>query len=298
MKSGPGFLVLFGAFLVLVMAACLPERKSGSEEQEESGGSATERVLGESYVLEVREEDYPVGYTMVTTMTMDAKDLDTEVKVGTNVMKGTTTRTLRSKVVTQVLGKDLRRVTVQMETSKEESTLVGGESGEAATKGVLVGQYVLVERREGVWKARLESGKEASAEEQATMDLYADGFNEEAEKPLEEVRRIGEEWEEDAKAFGEGRTKLRFDRLEKYQGQQCAVVVGTVKARQGTPDGGVYEIEAKIRSYRSLKYHEELYAEVAGTMTATSYPQLGVQAVMKGAVKIAVTTKITVPEGR
>ncbi|MDA0767486.1 MAG: hypothetical protein O3A87_04925 [Verrucomicrobia bacterium] len=71
MKSSPGFLVLFGA--LLVMAASLPERRSESDEQEGGGESATETVLGESDALEVGEENTPVGFTMVTTKSTAAE---------------------------------------------------------------------------------------------------------------------------------------------------------------------------------------------------------------------------------
>jgi|GEM_PF-2186518 len=73
MKSSLGFLVLFGAILVLVMAASLPERKSGSDAQEGRAESAMETVMGESEAFDMAEEETSMGFTMVTTKITEAE---------------------------------------------------------------------------------------------------------------------------------------------------------------------------------------------------------------------------------
>lgn len=269
----------------------LKEAVSGSESEEVS----EEKELGEAYVFAVREPEYAKGFTITSTTRMLAPDVEAEVKVGQKTVEGTMVMTVASRSVVQVLSKDLGRLTVQLEKSTHEFRMTGGPTNSEVTKGPLVGQYVLLEKTDGVWAARFESGKAPNAEERKAMDVWVASMNEVSEGPEKEVRRIGEEWEEDTELLGMGKAQLRFERIEDYQGLRCAVIVGTVKFSEKTPDGGNHVFEGTVRTYRSLDHYQDLYSEMNGVVTGTAYPQLGLTVRMNGPFKLTTTTVLSNP---
>ena len=290
MNFGPWFAAVLLCVSLLLGTSCdrIKEAVGGSG----SGGGDGERELGEAYVLEKRDPEYLRGFTITRTMKMSAPNSLATVTVGKNSAEGTSIRSGVNHTVVQVLGKDRRRVTVQIDKVSNEFRMTGGPTNRDEKKGPLVGQYVLLERTNGVWAARFESGKKANAVERAALDELEKTENAGAE---DEVRRLGEEWEEDTEAFGVGTARLRFDRLEDYQGLRCAVVLGTVHLVSETPDGGKVTIEGKVRSYRSLEFYQELYAEIDGTVSGTAYPQFGMTVEMKGPIKITSTAALSNP---
>ena len=178
----------------------------------------------------------------------------------------------------QSLGKGVLRLTVQ----RDEKT-TSHQFGETTTKpksveGPLIRKFVLLERSGTRWKGRFESGRTPSAAEQAAIDEFESRL-ESAGTSYDRIEaRPGDEWEAEAskiqwlKGTG-GKVRIRFDRIERFRDEECAVLVGTLDFDGESESGGNTRrlvMKASFTSYRSLERYIDLEAVIEGTMKTAS----------------------------
>ena len=75
-----------------------------------------------------------------------------------------------------------------------------------------------------------------------------------------------------------------FDRVEEFEGHQCAVLVGTMKV-VGTPEnaeGLELKMTASVTTYRALEYLEDLKMTIEGEMIISGSPNEGVTLTIRG----------------
>jgi len=277
----------FWALLTFILSSCREVTESAEELGEE---------LGERYLVEKGDEELPVGWTSVTHLKMEGKNLPTEVKIGARRLEGVANTERTFQMVLQILGKDKSRVTIQKEEEVYEVRVGALSKLPVRTTGVLVGRHIIQEKKDGVLSLRFESGDPPTARQSEVLEERRASLQEITVTSGDTYRRIGEKWEEESALFGKGVIQYRFDRVEIYQGQQCAVFVGTIEILEKGPDGSQTKITGSVRDFRSLVVYHSLYQEVIGSLEMTSYPEVGKTVTMRGPVKMTSTVVVTVPE--
>jgi hypothetical protein len=146
-------------------------------------------------------------------------------------------------------------------------------------KGDLEGEIVSTERtKDGKWKHSLIDGK-PNDEQKKALDQRDGPENTDDIYPAEAVK-IGHAWEVDAakiksltgNSFTDvsGKMKLKFLRVEKLGGEECAVIEtqGTMKGKMKGDDVEQANAELKIKSlgWLSLKTGIEVKSQFEGTM--------------------------------
>ena len=162
---------------------------------------------------------------------------------------------------------------------------------------------------DGKWVPTLDSGEELSEEELEKTESIVRQLSGEEEIGLHgaEPRKIGDEWDVDPRdipGFGDeanlgGSFKLKFDRVEEYAGQKCAVLTGRMEV-SGSPEEGdgkelTISLTASVTQYRSLEHLEDLKLVIEGEMAMTGAPQPGMSLTVRGPLKMTSTTTLTLP---
>ena len=163
---------------------------------------------------------------------------------------------------------------IKDETKTEET--VGGNTTTDEDVDDLAGAVVLSEKHDGKWTHSLVDAAPTDKQKKALHDL--DGWDDEDYIP-QGKQPIGRSWEVDAthlkKIMGgglkslSGTGKSSFVRLEKYDGELCAVVESDMHVK-GAPDtsvgDGLMEMDLKSVEYRSLRLGHAIKATLDGTM--------------------------------
>ena len=285
-----------GGVAILVVALFLPGCREGSMSLPFLGGS------GEEHVLAVKDPAYPVGWTSTTTRVLEVPEMEVEQVLKGKTTTGSGSLNERSQEIVQVLGQDRRRLTIQYDTTNLKHRLGGEKQVEAVTKGPLVRNFILLERAGDEWRGTLESGVRPHGKQKKSLASMVGRLNFADRLFGYEPKRVGAKWKvsyEEENGRYEERYKLRFDRVEQFQGQQCAVITGTVKIKDHSGSDGTLaktEADAEITIYRSLEYYITLRTELAGDYTKTLFPRSGARIAMTGPMKVVETAELKVPQ--
>ncbi len=251
------------------------------------------------------------GLAIVRKTTMNINDADVSVTVmGTKIdLKQTLVIVNEDEdEVLEVKGRDVVKMKTKIvkDTVNTISDINGAEMKEDKT-GELEGETVIAEKgKDGKWKNALEDGKPTD-EQKKELDKREGPENDDELFPEEKVK-VGHAWTVDAakmksltgNSFTDvtGKMKQKFLKLEKVDGEECAVIetTGTLKGKlkddHGTPD---VEMTLTATGWRNLKTGLEVKGKVTGTIKIEGKLKMGdddVEMKLEGKVEGSGTAKL------
>jgi hypothetical protein len=251
------------------------------------------------------------GQVFVSKMKLKIKDADTTVKIMGQSLKLKMTMDMIGEEEQKVLAVDGRNVTkCQSKIIKERADITTDLDGKTMTQPTeLEGEIVISERiGENKWKHSLVDTKPTDKQKKE-LDNRNGIENDDELYPAEKVK-VGHEWKVEAKAltklFGnsftdiKGELKQKFVKVEKIDGEDCAVVesAGTVKGKMKDEDGNPtldVEMDLKATAWRSLKTGVEVKGKFDGKMKMAGklkMEDLTVDITMSGPMSGETTTKL------
>ncbi len=230
------------------------------------------------------------GLTIVRTETMKIKDADVTVTVmGMNIDLVQTLDAVSEEEieVLEVKGREIVKVKTNLvkELVNTVSSVNGNEMKEDKTS-VLQGERIIAEKgKDGKWKSSLEDGK--PTDEQTKELAKREGLDSDDEVFPEAKVKVGHAWKVDASKIksltgstisdASGEMKLKFVKVEKIDGEECAVIEisGTIKGKM--KEDGAPDLEMAITStgWRSLKTGLEVKSTFTGTMKIDGTIKMG-----------------------
>ena len=180
--------------------------------------------------------------------------------------------------ILEVKGREVVKMkTKVVKDSTESVSDLGGTETKDDKTGDLEGETVITTKgKDGKWKNTLLDGK-PSPEQKKELDTREGPENDDELFPEEKVA-VGHTWTVDASKMKSltgpsftdvsGKMKQKFVKLEKVDGEECAVIetTGTFKGKMKDDDGNPdVEMTVKATGWRNLKTG----LEVKGTLTGT-----------------------------
>ena len=221
------------------------------------------------------------GLKLSRKSAMNIKDADVKVKImgmTIDLKQNLTIENEDEDEVLEVKGREVTKAktTVRKDRVKTVSDVNGTEMKEDKT-GALEGESVVAELgKNGKWKNTLEDGK--PNDDQKKELAKREGPQSDDDLFPEEKVKVGHAWTVDAaKAKSltggsmtdvSGKLKQKFLKVEKVDGEECAVIetTGTLKGKmkeEGNPD---VEMTVKAIGWRNLKTGVEVKATISGTI--------------------------------
>ncbi len=230
------------------------------------------------------------GLTVTRTSEMKIKDADVTVTVmGMKIDLKQTLDIVGEEVdeVLEVKGREIvkAKTTLTKETVNTTSSINGNEMKEDKTS-VLQGERIIAEKgKDGKWKNALEDGK--PSDEQKKELAKREGPDSDDDVFPEGKVKVGHAWKVDASKIKSvtggtisepsGEMKLKFLKVEKVDGDECAVIEisGTIKGKM--KEDGAPDLEMAITStgWRSLKTGLEVKSTITGTMKIEGTIKMG-----------------------
>ncbi len=190
--------------------------------------------------------------------------------------------------VLEVKGREIVKLkTKVVKDSVSTASDIGGQEMKEDKTGDLEGETVIAARgKDGKWKHTLEDGK--PSDEQKKDLAKREGPENDDELFPEEKVAVGHTWTVDASKMKSltgpsftdvsGKMKQKFAKLEKVDGEECAVIetTGTFKGKMkddnGTPD---VELTIKATGWRNLKTGIEVKGTIEGTIKVEGKLKMG-----------------------
>ena len=230
------------------------------------------------------------GLAVTHASTMKIKDADVTVTVmGMKIdLKQTLDIVSDEDVeVLEVKGREIvkSKTVITKESVNTTSSINGNEMKEDKTS-VLQGERIIAEKgKDGKWKNALEDGKPTD-EQKKELDKREGPESDDDVFPEGKVK-VGHAWKVDASkiksitggtiAEASGEMKLKFLKVEKIDGDECAVIEirGTIKGKM--KEDGAPDLEMAITStaWRSLKSGIEVKSTITGTMKIEGTIKMG-----------------------
>lgn len=224
------------------------------------------------------------GLAFLTSTTLHIKDADTTLKVMDQSLKMKMSLRMESEEEQKILEVRGRDVTRSQATIRKERAIIKSDFGggmEITQPTDLEGQTIISELvGKGQWKHRL-LDTQPTEKQKKELDNRIGIENDDELYPAEKVP-VGHEWEVSAEAlrkmFGNsvvgitGRVKQKFVKVEKFDGEDCAVVEaqGKIKGKMKNDDGEPtidVEMTLKGTSWRSLRTGVELKSVFSGKIS-------------------------------
>jgi hypothetical protein len=228
------------------------------------------------------------GMVLLDKFKFTMTNADVELDVG-NGMKisgkmDMTTFTEKQETILGVDGRNITKLrTKVIEDSVDRTTTIAGEKQKESENKALKGEIIFSELTKNGWKHSLEDASPSDKQKKELKD-FDNPENDDDMFPAEKVKP-GHAWDIDPKAFkkifgskmteAKGTGKAKFVRIEKFDGEPCAVIEMDVdiKAKLKQEDGDFdVEMKGKIESFRSiaeaidLKYSFKGKAKFAGNV--------------------------------
>jgi hypothetical protein len=278
---------ILGLVVVFGLGSC-GEKESGASGEEGGGDPAPGYVLARPNALP------PVGSKVAVSGLLEFNDAPMVLKRGDESMVGTSSTTTQKMMRYEVVSPTKVKILVERDVDTQKIIVGGSPRTEPPKVSPIQGKALTFELRDGSWVASLDSGDELTEEQKEktesiarllssaeTLEIYGSG-----------PRMIGEKWDADPNnipGLGEdsnftGTFKMFFDRVEEFEGHQCAVLVGTMKV-VGTPEnaeGLELKMTASVTTYRALEYLEDLKMTIEGEMIISGSPNEGVTMTIRG----------------
>jgi hypothetical protein len=296
---------LVGSVMVLGVFACR-DREAGGVAS--TSGWEGDAAITERHVLARPDYRLPDGSVVTVTHNLVLRDATMTLSQGGQKTLGSMSMAAESALRMELVSPEVTRVTVAKDVRSASHTMAGVAQPGEPEHSLLEGRTVTFTRRGGEWVGALESG-EASEEETRKMAALAKHLVDDEAVDLfgTEARAVGESWEVDPKnaaVIGEGadfkgRYRLRFERVEKIDGEDCAVLSGLIDV-SGPPDAenpGAGEIKVVARAifHRSLETFATVWSEIEGELVKAEYPAAGEAAMVRGPLRIVRQTVVVRP---
>lgn len=222
------------------------------------------------------------GQVTVAKTTFAIKDAAVTIKVGGMTIDAKQTLTATGDEEVKALAVKGRQITkAQTKVTREQVetvTAIGGQDVKDNKTGDLEGEVIISERSDdGKWKHSLVDTK-PNAKQKKQLDKRVGPENEDELYP-EGMVKVGHAWTVDASAlqrvFGgaisdlKGKIKMKFVKIEKVDGEDCAVIElegkisGVAKEDEGTLD---VEMDLKATTWRSIKTGVDVKDAAKGTL--------------------------------
>jgi len=246
-------------------------------------GSFASPVVAADDTYDLRGPAPKKGAVLTTKSVLKITDADVVLKVNEQEIKLTQSMTITNEEEETILEvKDREVVKTKAKITKERIktvTTLGGQDMSDEKTGDLEGQILSNERtKDGKWKASLVDG--APTDEQKKDLAKRNGPENDDELYPSDKVAPGHKWEVDAakmksltgNAFTDvsGKMKQKFVKIEKIDGDECAVIetTGTIKGKIKGDDGETPDAELKLTAtgWRSLKTGVEIKAKFEGTI--------------------------------
>lgn len=276
------------------------------------GGAGAARPAAEDEKYDLRGPAPEKGQVFVSKMTLKIKDADTTLKVMGQTVKLKMSMNMIGEEEQKVLAVDGRNVTkCQSKILKERAEITtdfgGGMTMTQPTE--LEGEVVISTRKgENKWDHKLVDNQ-PTEKQKKELDSRNGIENDDELYPAEKVK-VGHTWKVEAKAltklFGnsfadiKGELKQKFLKIEKVDGEECAVVEssglvkGKMKDEDGMPTMDV-EMDLKAKAWRSIKTGIELKGTFEGSMKLAGKQKIDdamVEISLSGPMKGESTTKL------
>ena len=263
-----------------------------------------------SYVLAKKDYVPPVGTVLESSEAMNLKEGKMQMNFQGQPMEGLMSITESASEKVEILAADKIRYTLVKRASQQKMVMMGQAMPAEDKAKSIVGKAIVLTKKEGEWVGALEEGK-ASAQEELEIKSVADQHNNKYKSDHkiygDAPRKVGDEWEVDGSDLMgfddmEGKVKVKFTKVEKLDGVDCAVLDCTFEVK-GSPEDlkGVEEmtVTGKILVHRSIKDLVDVSADFTGTITMTGNmePQPGMKIGMKmnGAMTMKSSSKVIRP---
>jgi hypothetical protein len=247
------------------------------------------------------------GQVVVNTSKMVIKDAEANISVAGQKIPLTMTMTFESQEEVEVLEVDGRQITKVKEKVIKEGVNVKanafGQENDENKPGDLEGETVVGERtKDGKWKYKLVDAKPTD-EQEKELKRKQGPENDDDLFPAEKVA-VGHKWEVDAAKLKsltgntmtdvKGKMKQTFQKVEKVDGEECAVIETTgkltakmVPEEDGDPAPDVV-MEVKATGWKSLKTGLEVKAAFEGKIKIEGKQKaqgMEVEIAMEGPIK-------------
>jgi len=199
-------------------------------------------------------------------------------------------------------------VEVKKNSSSGGMTMMGQKQPIKEELEPLHGQTVILTKADGTWTGKLKEG-EATDEQKKRIAKIAKNYNgagNDAQIYGKTPRKIGDTWNVDPSkidSFGadgedlEGTFKVTFKGIEKFQGEDCAVLVADIDVTGPTGDGDAkMNLKGKARILRSLKNLVDLENKMEGKMKMSGTINQGAGTMkMEGPMIMSAKTLVKAP---
>jgi hypothetical protein len=276
-------------------------KKQPAAATETSAEAPAETPAETAVVLAKRGNLPPVGTLVTTQSSMTMEDAAMIVKAGPQEMEGTATQKGSGNETVEVLAADKLRRLVISKKNEGSMSINGNEQPNPSKSDPLVGEPVLLERKDGTWTASLESGAAPGVEQRKGLDKMVEELERDSDFQMygDTPRKPGDRWDVDPSKlmnFGDaeevtGTYTVEFVAKEDFLGTPCAVLKATFDIKGKIGDGKnspamdmAYKGEAISR--RSLAGLIDLGVEVDGIMTVSGSPAPNVEIEIEGPAQI------------
>lgn len=248
----------------------------------------------------------PVGKLVTKVSKMDMEDAVMKVQAGPQQIEGTASQASSGKETIETLSPDRVRRHVISKKGGGKMTVNGNVQPTGDKTDALEGHPVILERKDGVWTAALESGAEPGAEQRKSLDRMVVEIARSSDFEMygDTPRKVGDKWEVDPSKltnFGEaenmsGTYSMELTAIEDFQGTKCAVVrtsfdiKGKTPGAEGSPPMDM-NFKGTAVTKRSIADQLDLDVEVNGTMKVVGSPAENVKIDVEGPARI--TEKVT-----
>lgn len=272
MRSFP-FLCL--SVVALAIVSCGEKKNAASSPGETEPDSGPQ-----GYVLYDVDFTPKVGRIYSDQVHMEMKGGKVTVTAGGREMEGTlnTVETYESTI--ESLEGGAKRETKTSQSGSNQMVIAGNPAPDEWQASPLLNHAVILTKKDGTWSGRLEQGS-PTAEQQEEIDSLVKSENQNGDKRMygTEARQIGDTWTADLTGLdflgemknGAGEATLTLDKVEEYQGQQCAFLTAKMKIAGEHPDldegmEGQMSFTADLQIIRSLDQQVDLKGDLEGQM--------------------------------
>ena len=247
-----------------------------------SGAWSKPAVAQDDKTYDLRGPAPKKGQVFLSTMTLKIKNADTTLKVMGQTLNLKMTMDMVGEEEQKVLAVEGRNVTkCQSKILKEQAEISTNLNDDKKVEPTALEGKIIISTRVGdnKWKHSLVDDK-PTEKQKKELDNRNGIENDDDLYPAEKVK-VGHTWTVEAKAltklFGnsftdiKGQLKQKFLKVEKVEGEECAVVesAGRVKGKMKDDDGKPtldVEMDLKATAWRSIKTGVELKGTFSGTI--------------------------------
>ena len=274
----------------------------GGEDSNESGENE-EVKKGPSFVLAKKDAVLPVGTKVAVSGKFLIEDVQLSIRDSRQLEVGSYWSTREKTMQYEVVAPS--KLNVKVESSLEKVRVLRKDQplSEESKNGSLVGIPMVVELKDGKWSSSPVQKIELNEQQQeAALELVDSVSGIEGLRMYgSEPRHVGQNWNVTPSAIPgmedsevSGTFKLSFDRLEEFDGHQCAVLIGMIAVTGTQGEGLTSQMSASTTIYRSIEHMVDLKMKIEGRLTLMQVDS-GVQKTVRGPFTMDRERKLILP---